>query len=94
MQSDLKLRVTDDYYAVKRELGEPSDDRWLSDKGERQYRILRYPALNLAVILMGSERNKETYIGSLDLKDRRAVHVVPLPDGRDTRSILKSLPKF
>jgi hypothetical protein len=91
LQSELKLTGQDDYYAVKRELGEPAQEQWRSNEGEMQYRILRYPDKDLAVILMGAERNKELYIGALDLKSLRPVHVVSLPDGRDTRSMLRSL---
>ena len=94
LQQELKLRATDDYWAVKRELGEPAEDRWRSEQGEMQYRVLRYPNHGIAAILMGSERNRELYIGAVDLKDWHPVHAVSLPDGRDTRSLLRSISKF
>ena len=94
LQQELNLRATDDYWAVKRALGEPAEDRWRSHEGEMQYRVLRYPEQGIAAILMGSERNKELYIGAVDLKDWHPVHVVSLPDGRDTRSLLRSISKF
>jgi hypothetical protein len=43
---------------------------------------------------MGSERNKETYIGALDLTTWRPVHTVSLPGGRNTRSVLRNLGRF
>ena len=59
-----------------------------------QYRVLRYPDKGIAVILMGSERNKETYIGAVDLSNWRPVHAVSLPGGRNTYSMLRSIPRF
>jgi hypothetical protein len=94
MQSELGLTARDDYYAVIRSLGAPASDQWKSDKGEIQYRVLRYPDRGIAAILMGSDRNKETYIGAVDLKTWRPVHSVQLPDGRSTASMLKSLGRF
>jgi hypothetical protein len=94
LQSELPLRATDDYHAVVRSLGAPASDQWRSDKGEMQFRILRYPDRGIAAILMGTDRNKEAYIGSLDLQTWRPVHSVSLPGGKDTRSMLLSLPRF
>lgn len=94
LQSELPLAGTDDYLDVVRKIGKPASDQWRSDKGELQYRVLRYPDRNLAVILMGAERNKELYIGALDLGTWRPVHAVSLPNGGDTRSMLRSLQRF
>jgi hypothetical protein len=94
LQSELALTAADDYFAVVRSLGTPSKDQWRSDKGEMQYRVLRYPDKGIAAILMGSERNKETYIGAVDLNTWRPVHAVSLPGGRDTYSMLRSIPRF
>ncbi len=94
LQSELSLSAQDDYFAVIRSLGQPAVDQWRSDKGEMQYRVLKYPDRGVAAILMGVERNKELYIGALDLKTWRPVHAVSLPDGRNTRSMLRSLPRF
>jgi hypothetical protein len=94
LQSELSLTSTDDYFAVVRSLGTPAADQWRSDKGEMQYRVLRYPEKGIAAILMGSERNKETYIGAVELSTWRPVHAVSLPGGRDTYSMLRSIPRF
>jgi len=94
LQSELSLTAQDDYFAVIRRLGQPATDQWRSDKGEMQYRVLRYPDRGVAVILMGVERNKELYIGAVDIKTWRPVHAVSLPNGKDTYSMLRSLPRF
>ena len=94
LQSELALTAQDDYFAVIRSLGQPAIDQWRSDKGEMQYRVLRYPDRGLAVILMGADRNKEHYIGAVDIKTWRPLHYVSLPDGRSTYSMLRSLPRF
>jgi len=94
LQSDFSFTAQDDYFAVIRQLGQPAMDQWRSDKGEMQYRVLRYPDRGVAVILMGVERSKELYIGALDIKSWRPVHAVSLPDGRNTYSMLRSLPRF
>jgi hypothetical protein len=94
LQSELPLTAADDYYAVVRSLGKPASDQWRSEEGEMQFRVLRYPDRGIAAILMGTERSKETYIGSLDLKTWRPVHSVSLPGSKNTRSMLQSLPRF
>ena len=93
MQSDLTLTNRDDYYAVVRDLGEPASDRWMSDKGERQFRVLDYPKLGYSVILMGTDRNDARYIGAMD-KDWKPVHYVQLPGNGNSYSILRQLRKF
>ncbi|HYP14831.1 MAG TPA: hypothetical protein VEQ63_12965, partial [Bryobacteraceae bacterium] len=92
--SELPFTGTDDYFAVIRQLGKPKADQWRSEQGELQYRVLRYPDRNLAVILMGTERNKELYVGALDLNQWKPVHAVSLPSGRDTYSMLRSIKRF
>jgi hypothetical protein len=93
VQSDLGLTSQDDYFAVVRKLGPPAEDRWRSDKGELQYRVLTYPQQGLSVILMGSDRSKARYIGALD-RDWHPVDAVSLPGGGTTASMLRALPKF
>jgi hypothetical protein len=93
LQSDLGLTANDDYFAVVRKLGAPSEDRWLSDVGERQYRLLKYPDRQLAVILMGQDRDKALYIGAVD-DEWRPVDAVSLPGGKDTYPLLRALRRF
>jgi hypothetical protein len=90
VQSELGLSAQDDYHAVVRKLGPPAEDRWRSEAGEMQYRMLRYPDRGISVILMGTERGNALYIGSLDAQGRPA-HAISLPGGKDTYSILRSL---
>jgi len=90
LQSELGLSGQDDYYAIVRKLGNPAEDRWKSEAGEVQYRLLRYPERGLSVVLMGTERDKALYIGAVD-NNGRPVHAVSLPSGKDTYSILRSL---
>jgi hypothetical protein len=91
VQSSLGLNSADDYYSVVRKRGAPSSDAWMSEEGALQYRALHYP--DLTIILMGTERNKEHYIGALN-KDWKPVDSVQLPDGRNTGSMLRSLRRF
>lgn len=93
MQSELGLSGSDDYFAVIRKLGQPEGDAWRSNQGEMQFRVLRYPGLGLSVILMGTERGKELYIGAVDA-NWRPVHTVRLPDGKSTDSLLRSIRRF
>ncbi len=90
LQSELGLTVDDDYFAVVRKLGTPSEDSWRSPNGEMQYRVLKYPSRAISVILMGTERNTAHYIGAVD-DQWRPVDAVSLPRGKDTRSLLRAL---
>lgn len=93
MQLDLGLTAQSDYFDVVRKLGQPAEDRWRPNTGERQYRALVYPKSDLVVILMGADRDQAFYIGSKDSKGR-IVHAVSLPGGANTEAILRALPKF
>lgn len=93
LQAELGLTSQSDYFDVVRKLGPPAEDRWKSDLGERQYRLLAYPKQNVVIILMGADRKSIHYIGAKDL-DWKTVHSVELPGGRNTDSILRSLEKF
>jgi hypothetical protein len=90
VQSELGLTSADDYHAIVRKLGPPAADRWRSEEGALQYRVLRYPDRGLSVILMGTERDKALYIGAVD-QNGSPVHATSLPNGKDTYSILRSL---
>lgn len=93
MQTEINLTNRDDYFAVVRELGAPQEDRWKSDKGEFQYRLLGYPKLGFAAILMGTDRKDARYIGAMD-KNWNPVHTVPLPGNGNSFSILHHLKRF
>ena len=93
LQSDLNLTANDEYVDVVRKLGRPDDDHWKSETGAMQYRILRYRTRNLAVILMGEDREKARYIGSVGA-DWKPVHSVRVAGGKDSSSMLRSLGKF
>ena len=90
VQSELGLSAQDDFHAIVRKLGVPAEDRWRSEDGAIQYRVLRYPERDVNVILMGSERDHALYIGAVDEKGS-PVHAVSLPGGKTTYSILRSL---
>lgn len=92
-QSYLDLTRQDDYYSVLRKLGAPSEDRWRSEAGEIQYRVLSYPQRSYYVILMGTDRKDAKYIGTFD-QDWNPVHWVHFPSGGTTRSMLRELKKF
>lgn len=90
VQSDLGLAAQDDYHAIVRKLGVPAEDRWRSEEGAMQYRLLRYPERSLNVVLMGTERDRALYIGAIDFEGR-PVNGIDLPNGKNTYSILRSL---
>jgi hypothetical protein len=90
-QFAMGLNRQDEYFAVVRKLGPPLTDRWRSEQGELQYRILSYPAFS--IILMGSERKDAHYIGALD-KNWKVIDSVELPNGGNTASMLRALPRF
>lgn len=93
VQSDFGFTHNDDYFSVVSKLGQPAEDRWKSETGELQYRLLGYPTRGIYVILMGTERNKERYIGALN-KDWSPVDSVDLQNGRNTLSMLRQLRRF
>jgi hypothetical protein len=93
MQSELGLTSQDDYYSIVRKVGAPKEDKWLSDEGELQYRRLSYPDRGIHIILMGSERNKARYIGTMDAR-WSPVDSVSLPGGGSTAGMLRALKQF
>lgn len=93
MQTSLGLNGTDDYFAIVRKMGLPVSDRWKSETGEMQYRLLAYPEQGVSVILMGMERTKALYVGTLD-RNWHPVDSVSLPGGGSTASMLKSMQRF
>jgi hypothetical protein len=92
-QMYLQLAHDDDYYAVVRKLGTPTQDRWQSDTGAIQFRGLWYPARGYYIILMGDARNNARYIGAMDAL-WNPIHWVPLRAGGTTLSTLRELKKF
>ena len=91
LQSSLGLTSKDDYFAVVRKLGTPTEDRWRDEVGEVQYRLLKYA--DKTVILMGRERPKAVYIGALD-NQWKVVDSVELPGGAQSYAMLSKLPRF
>lgn len=93
MQSELGFTARDDYHAVVRKLGPPASEAWRSEEGEMQYRVMRYPNHGISVILMGAERDKALYIGSMN-KEWKPAHTVSLPGGGNTASLLRAIRPF
>jgi hypothetical protein len=91
-QSELGFSAEDDYHSVIRRFGPPAADRWRPGQGELQYRLLEYPDRGIAVVLMGTERDKARYIGALD-REWRVVDSVSMRGGNSS-SLLKSLKRF
>jgi hypothetical protein len=91
-QANLGLNASDDYPSVVRKLGKPTADRWQSDKGEMQYRMLEYPDKGYSIVLMGTEREKVLYIGALDGAGR-VIDSIRLHGGGDTAGLLRTLNK-
>lgn len=93
LQGGLGLSAFDDYPAVVRTLGTPSDDRWRSDASGMQYRILSYPRRSLYVILMGRDRSDARYIGTLD-RNWKPIHTIELPGRGSSADFLRSIREF
>ncbi len=93
MQASLGLSAADDYYAVVRKLGTPSEEHWRAGNGEIKYQLLSYPDRGLFVVLMGAERENAKYVGAFD-RSWQVVDSVDLPGGRNTNSMLRSLKRF
>jgi len=89
LQSDLGFTANDDYYSVVNRLGQPAEDRWRSNEGELQYRLLSYPQQGLYVVLMGPDRKDMHYIGAMD----RSWHVIHSLNN-NTEAMLRKLKKF
>lgn len=89
----LELARSDDYHSIVRKLGPPGEDRWRSQIGELQYRLLWYPQRAYFVVLMGSDRNAAQYIGALD-GNWHVIHYVELAGGGNTGPLLRTLPRF
>lgn len=94
-QYALSLNANDDYPSVVRKLdaGAPSEDRWRSDTGELQYRLLRFKDKPYTLILMGADRATARYIGAMN-KDWKPVDSVQIPGGGDSMPLLRRLQKF
>jgi len=93
LQQALGLNAQDDHKTVLRKLGQPMEDRWRSETGELQYRVLIYPERKISVILMGRDRDSMRYIGAMD-ENWKSVDSVQLPGGGNTRSMLNNMPRF
>ncbi len=93
LQRDIRLTARDGYDDVIREFGEPAEIRWRSNTGERQFQALEYPNRGLTLILMGTDRQDQRYIGAKD-EEWRTVHYVTLTDGSTTDAILRTLNPF
>jgi len=91
-QTYVEFRHDDDYYAVVRRLGPPTEDHWQSDANAIQFRSLWYPDRGYYVILMGDTRANARYIGAMDA-NWRPLGDAGLRTGR-TSSILRGLKKF
>lgn len=92
-QAFLELNSRDDYFSVVRKLGQPAEDRWRSEQGELQYRLLWYPQRSFYAILMGTDRKDARYIGAVD-KQWHVAHYVELSRGHTTAAMMRSIPKF
>jgi hypothetical protein len=92
-QSDLGLAAEDNYHSIVRKLGPPSEDRWRSETGELQYRLLHYPDRSYSLLLMGTDQQNARYIGAVD-EDWRPIHFVELPNGANTLAMLRGLRPF
>jgi hypothetical protein len=89
-QSYFELNRDDDYFAVVRKLGQPASDRWSSESGAVQYRVLGYPTRGYTVVLFGPDRKSARYIGTLDARCN-PVHEISYTDGGGSAAMLRSV---
>lgn len=89
----LELTRTDDYFAIVRRLGPPTEDRWKRDSSEIVYRVLWYKNRNYYIVLMGAEKGSERYVGALSA-DWKPLHFVELSRGNNTLGLLRTLERF
>ena len=92
-QTYMGLSGRDDRTAVVLKLGEPASDHWQSESGAMQFEALAYPNKKLTVILMGSDRNSATYIGTMNEK-WEPVHWIEHRSGGNTESLLRGVKRF
>lgn len=92
-QTYMGLTGRDDRTAIVLKLGEPASDHWQSEQGAMQFEALAYPDKKLTVILMGSDRNNATYIGTVDERWEPA-HWIEHRSGGNTESLLQGLKRF
>ena len=92
-QTYMGLSGRDDRTAVVLKLGEPASDHWQSESGAMQFEALAYPNKKLTVILMGSDRNSATYIGTMNEK-WEPVHWIEHRSGGNTESLLRWVKRF
>ena len=92
-QTYMGLTGRDDRTAVVLKLGEPASDHWQSESGAMQFEALAYPNKKLTVILMGSDRNSATYIGTMNEK-WEPVHWIEHRSGGNTESLLRGVKRF
>jgi hypothetical protein len=97
-QGYLELSKDDDYFAVVRHLGKPSEDRWKPNAGELQYRALFYKERGYAVILLGTKQEDARYIGAMGLgpdgKGWSPLHSIDFSRGANTMGMLRTLQRF
>lgn len=91
-QDYLALSGDDDYPAVVRRLGAPSDDRRSTRSKEVVFRVLEYKDRGYSVILFGADENSARYIGTMD-RNWRPLHTVS-GRGTDYSAMLRGLPRF
>jgi hypothetical protein len=89
----LQLSAEDDYFAAVHKLGHPRVEHVAMGEGGRVYRVLDYGFRRYRVVLMGPASNAARYIGTL-AADGRIVDEVRMPDGGDSSSLLRSMPRF
>lgn len=89
-QSYFELSRDDDYFAVVRKLGQPASDRWSSQSGAVQYRVLGYPNRAYTVVLFGADRSSARYIGTVDTHCN-PVHGIDYADGGDSAAMLRTV---
>ena len=94
-QRYLGLVSSNSYFEVVGRLGHPESEEWISgQEDELQFQVLRYPARNYIVVMMGGTRAGMRYLGTVHEPSRQILDSARLARGGDTSSMMRNLPDF
>lgn len=94
-QRYLGLASHSSYFEVVGRLGQAESEEWISDEeDELQFQLLRYPARNYLVVMMGGTRADMRYLGTLHTPSKQILDSARLARGGDTAPMLRNLPDF
>jgi hypothetical protein len=85
----LPFTAQDDYISVVAKWGHPSMTRSRPGASGNEFYLLRYPDRSLTIVLLGTDRERATYLGALG-RGGRVLHSTQLPDGTDSTPLVRT----